>query len=306
MTEKRSNRWIINAILILAVIAFAGVSLAPIIGSALTGRDSATQTAQQESAQNTSASERTELETRAKGFELVLEREPDNQTALRGLVDTRIQLGDIQGIIEPLKKLAALNPNQTEYAVLLAQAQQQNSDLEGAAQTYRSVLTERPGDLNALKGLVTLLIAQERPQAAVGLLQDTLKTADQANQIQAGSVDVPSVKLLLGQVYAEQERYNDAIAIYDEAIESNAQDFRPVLAKAIVLQVQGKNDEAKPLFTTAAALAPDQFKDQIDRMAQGAPVENPPGVSENPDDTVVPDVEDSLPSPEAAPEAASE
>jgi tetratricopeptide (TPR) repeat protein len=112
---------------------------------------------------------------------------------------------------------------------------------------------------------------QNRPEAAVGLLEDTLKTATQANQIQAGSVDVTSVQLLLGQVYAEQTRYDEAIAIYDEAIKSSKQDFRPVLAKAIVLKAQGKTEEAKPLFTSATDLAPAQYKDQIKQLAAGNP-----------------------------------
>jgi tetratricopeptide (TPR) repeat protein len=267
VTEKR-NRWLINIVLIIAVVAFAGLSMAPLLGNAF-GRDRTAQAPNDANPVDTTAAARTELETRAKGFELVLQREPDNQTALRGLVDAKIQLGDIKGVIEPLEKLAALNPDQTEYSVLLAQAKQQVGDLEGAAQTYRSVLTERPGDMNALKGLVTLLVAQDRPQAAVGLLQDTLQTADQANKIQAGSIDVTSVKLLLGQVYAEQERYNEAISVYDEAISSNSQDFRPVLAKAIVLQAQGKDSEAQALFTSASALAPAQYKDQINQMAAG-------------------------------------
>lgn len=267
MIDKR-NRWLISSVLIIAVVAFAGLSFAPTIGAAFRrNQTEATTSEEQTTATGLTESQRSELETQAKGYELVLEREPNNQTALEGLIDTRIQLGDVEGVIEPLQQLVELNPERPEYSVLLAQTQQRVGDLEGAAQTYRSILTERPGDMNALRGLVGLLVAQDRPQAAIGLLQDTLQTADQANQIQAGSVDVTSVKLLLGQVYAEQGRFGEAIALYDEEIEANAQDFRPVLAKAIVLQAEGKQEEAQSLFTTASALAPAQFKDQINQMA---------------------------------------
>ena len=222
------------------------------------------------------ASKQAELEAQAKGYELVLQREPDNQTALKGLLESRLELvrlgvGNVKDVIPPLEKLAKLNPQQTDYQVLLAQAKQQVGDREGAAQVYRTILTSKPGDLKALQGLVSLLMQQNRPEAAVGLLEDTLKTATQANQIQAGSVDVTSVQLLLGQVYAEQTRYDEAIAIYDEAIKSSKQDFRPVLAKAIVLKAQGKTEEAKPLFTSATDLAPAQYKDQIKQLAAGNP-----------------------------------
>jgi tetratricopeptide (TPR) repeat protein len=253
--DKR-NRWIINLIMGFAVLCFVGLAILPLVGLLRTSPTAA----------NAPTSD---LEAQARGYELVLEDEPDNQTALRNLLRIRQELGDVEGTIEPLEKLAELNPTQLEYTILLAQAKQHIGDLEGAAQVYRSVLATQPGNLYALDGLVALLIEQERPEAAVGLLQDTLRNANQANQIQPGSVDVTSVRLILGKVYAAGERYDEAIAVYEQAIQSDRQDFRPVLAKAMVLQVQGKNDEAQPLFTTAASLAPAQYRDQINQVAAG-------------------------------------
>ncbi|MBW4577901.1 MAG: tetratricopeptide repeat protein [Aphanothece sp. CMT-3BRIN-NPC111] len=218
--------------------------------------------------QTLSSAELAELQSQARGYELVLQREPDNRTALRGLLDVRLQLGDLKGTLEPLEKLASLNPEQTDYMVLLAQAKQKIGDREGAAQAYRTILASKPGDMNALQGLVSLLVQQKRPEAAIGLLEDTLKISTQVNQNQPASVDVASVQLLLAQVYFNEQRYAEAIAIYDEAIKSNIQDFRPVLAKALVLQQLGKSVEAKPLFKTAVSLAPAQYKDQIKQMAK--------------------------------------
>jgi tetratricopeptide (TPR) repeat protein len=272
--DKR-NRWITVTIMAIATIAFSGFLILPVINMFIAGAQLSSPAASP-SATTASASPQADLEAQAKGYELVLQREPNNQTALRGLIDTRIQQGNIQAVIEPLEKLAKLNPNQPEYTVLLAQAKQRIGDREGAAQAYRSILSSRPGDLGALQGLVDLLLEQDRPQAAVGLLQDTLKTAGEANRIQAGSVDVTSVQLLLGRVYAEQKRYEEAIAVYDQAIQGNQEDFRPVLGKAMVLQSQGKTEDAKPLFTSAAALAPAQYKDQINQIASGAPASPAP------------------------------
>ncbi|NEQ23934.1 MAG: hypothetical protein F6K28_33315, partial [Microcoleus sp. SIO2G3] len=87
-----------------------------------------------------------------------------------------------------------------------------------------------------------------------------------------GSVDVISVQLLLGQIYVAEQRYTEAIAVYDESIKANQQDFRPVLAKALVLKKQGKIAEAKPLFTTAVSLAPPQYKDQVKQLSGDTPV----------------------------------
>jgi hypothetical protein len=52
------------------------------------------------------------------GYQIVLEREPDNQTALQGLVQARMAKEDWQGMIGPLDQLIALNP-QEESAIAL-------------------------------------------------------------------------------------------------------------------------------------------------------------------------------------------
>lgn len=212
------------------------------------------------------------LENDAQGYAQVVQREPENQTALRNLLETRLQLlslggGDVKSVISPLEKLAALNPEETKYAVLLAQAKQQIGDKEGAAQAYRSVLQKKPGNLQALQGMVALDLSEKRPEAAITLLQDTLKTASTANKTQPGSVDTVAVQVLLGNVYASQKNYTQASSAYDQAISKDKQDFRPVLAKATLLKEQGKAEEAKTLFTQAAALAPSQYKDEINKLS---------------------------------------
>lgn len=193
MSQPR-RRWIINVVLVLAVIAFVGFSMVPLISSAF--KESQPSTPATPSSGQTPSEQQSQLEQQARGYELVLQREPENQTALRGLVEARLQLQDFKGAIAPLEKLASLNPNQTELS------------------------------------------------------------------------------LLLGQIYVTQKRYDEAIAVYDQAIEANKQDFRPVLAKAIVLKQQGKAEQAKPLFENAAALAPAQYKDQIKKVATEEPAAN--------------------------------
>lgn len=65
------------------------------------------------------------LQQEAQGYEIVLEREPNNQAALEGLMNARLQMNDAPGAIEPLEKLVQLHPDRTDYATLLGQLRQQ-------------------------------------------------------------------------------------------------------------------------------------------------------------------------------------
>jgi len=274
MVDKR--RAAIGVVLVLCVIALVGFSMGPLLAglfnpTASESEPSITPTPTADTAQLS------QLEDQARGYEMVLQREPDNETALRGFLQAKFELirqgrGEVEDVVEPLRKLSELNPNEAEYGILLAQSQEYSGDPEGAAQSYRKILERQPGQIQALQGLTNLLLSQNRPEAAIGLLEDTLQAAPQANQAQPGSIDEISLQLILGQVYAQQERYEEAIAIYDEAIKNSSEDFRPVLAKAMILKQQGNTEEAEPLFAKATDLAPAGFKDQIQMQAGITPV----------------------------------
>lgn len=60
-----------------------------------------------------------QMKVQSQGYEAVLEREPDNQIALQGLVQVRIQMNDLQGALAPMEKLVKLNPDKAEYKALL-------------------------------------------------------------------------------------------------------------------------------------------------------------------------------------------
>jgi tetratricopeptide (TPR) repeat protein len=250
------HRWAINLVVAVSVLALTGFSLFPLVNMALDGGAAvATEPT------SLSAAQTSQIQAQAQGYLQVLQKEPENQVALKGLLNARLQLGDIKGSLLPLEKIAVLNPQISDYTVLLAQTKQYLGDREGATASYRTVLAVQPQNINALQGLVSLLIDAKHPEAAMGAVQAALKSAPPAT-------DVTPLKLLLAQVYLTQQRNADALAIYDRAIEANKEDFRPLLAKALVFKQMGNLTEAQSLLNTAVALAPVDYKDQIKQLAQ--------------------------------------
>jgi tetratricopeptide (TPR) repeat protein len=278
------HRWVINLVVAVSLLALTGFSLFPLFNFVLDGGAAvATQS------NRLSAAQTSQLETQINGYTQVLQKEPENQVALKGLLDARLQLGDIKGSLVPLEKIAALNPQTPNYTVLVAQTKQYLGDREGATASYRTVLAIQPQNINALQGLVSLLIDAKRPEAAMGAVQNALKTI-------SADADATPIKLLMAQIYLSQQRNADALGIYDAAIEANKQDFRPVLAKALVFKQMGNLTQAQSLMSTAVDLAPAEYKDRIKELVQAT---QPPKVTSVPS-AVAPAPNNSTAAPQVA------
>ena len=103
------------------------VSIVSLFGSTAYGAIGAINKAINQPIENAKAasSVQSQLQVQERGYKLVLQREPENQVALKGLVEVRLQMKNAQGAIAPLEKLVKLNPTQQEYKMLLAQVKKQ-------------------------------------------------------------------------------------------------------------------------------------------------------------------------------------
>jgi len=267
--NKKPNIWVIG-VLVVVVGVFVLFAIAPVF-TAFSGSNSPeaannpnNPAAGVDSSADAGAAAGTEaLEAQAQGYEAVLEREPDNRNALQGLLEIRLQQNDLENAVVPLEALADLQPEQTRYRLVLAQIKEQLGDLPGAEGAYRTLLEGDPAELLALQGLVALLVQQNRADEAVSEVQNTLEIADELNATGTEVIPIKPVRFLLAQIYTVVQRWDEAIAIYDEAVAEDSNDFRPVLGKAIALVEQGDSEGSTPLFEKAYELAPANFKPQI-------------------------------------------
>ena len=259
---QSKRRWWVYVLLVFMLLALVGFSILPLLSSI-----AQQQTDDPAAVVASPSPNRSQLEAEASGYQLVLEREPNNETALRGLLKTRLNQGDFERATVPLEKMAQLHPEQADYAVLLAQVKQQLGDAQGAVNAYQTVLALQPGNFEALNQMTNLLLQQDRAEKAINLLQGTLKTALNGDSFDAEKFTL--VQLLLGLVYERKERYSEAIALYDQIIATDPQDFRPLMAKALVLQKQG-NEQAQALIDQAVSLAPPAYQEQIKALVNQA------------------------------------
>jgi predicted Zn-dependent protease len=76
----------------------------------------------------TSLEKNSQLQAQERGYELVLLREPENQIALEGLVQVRLQMHKPEEAVEPLEKLVKLRPERTDFKTQLEQLKRQVSN----------------------------------------------------------------------------------------------------------------------------------------------------------------------------------
>lgn len=116
MTQNTSSQKpLMRFLIILSGLAFAGTSIFGMAELFMKGFQEPPK-----NVQTATPSPNSQLKEIEKGYERVLQREPENQFALQKLVEIRIQMNDLQGARAPMEKLVKLNPDNAQYKALLA------------------------------------------------------------------------------------------------------------------------------------------------------------------------------------------
>ena len=135
MSKKKSkkvtkSKKLSRIVTLLLGLGFAGSTLAIALSSVFSQGNSS-----RVSSNNTDdASVEEQIRLQARGYEKVLEREPQNVAALEGLAQIYIQTGDPKKAIPTLEKLVEYYPEQQQYAGILELIKQQEAKQPAANQ----------------------------------------------------------------------------------------------------------------------------------------------------------------------------
>lgn len=235
---------------IFALVSVAGGGGAPPSGSSGT-------------APELSEQQRKELQSQAQRFDEQLAASPGSVEALEGAAVTRAKLGDLTQATSLLQRLTKSKGQDPEVWRLLAETQSLQGDLSAAAAAYEIANAKAGGgDIELLSAWTDALLAAGKPQKAV----EAVKAAKQKSSDAGLAVDLD---LLLGRVFSQWKGHNgEALALYDSLAEANPNDFRPVLAKSLVLKREGRKGDAARYAMQARYLAPASARQAVEELVQ--------------------------------------
>lgn len=122
-----SKRPIERIAVVVSIVSFGGSLVFGAINTVNSALNQPTQnqTASAATTRSQNQLRQSQLKAQEHEYEVVLKQEPENQIALEGLVEMRLQRKDTKGAMKPLQKLIGLHPNHQEYKALLAGLKQE-------------------------------------------------------------------------------------------------------------------------------------------------------------------------------------
>jgi Flp pilus assembly protein TadD len=148
MTQQRGI--VQRVLIILSGVAFLGGTAVMGISMMTAERPPANSASPSSTETDAETAAKTQLEAQESGYAAVVEREPENQLALEGLVQTRIELGKLEESLAPLETLHNLNPENPQYLQAIAAIHLQTQNF-AAALPYLETLHELNPDDAELK-----------------------------------------------------------------------------------------------------------------------------------------------------------
>lgn len=162
-----------------------------------------------------------------------------------------------------LEGLADRQPERWPLRLLLAELRRDLNDRPGAERELRQLLARHPDQVEALQLLALLQLETGRGSQAQALVTAALQRARKP-QLQPRALPMG---LLLANVLQRQGQPGQAEAVLVSLASDFPRDPRPLLARALLQQEQGRLAEAQNNLAQARSLSPGKVDGRLDRLA---------------------------------------
>ena len=195
---------------------------------------------------------------------------PDNAAYQEKLGTVLIELKDWNGAKKALEAAIAAEPGLFKAYYKLAQVLEELDDQQGALQRYTESIEKGPAFLPAYNALGSLYADLGYLDHAVQVAQSALKVA------QSGSEEAAKIHNLLGTVYQQQKKYDEAITQFRAALEITPGMRDAVFSLGWTYAVMGNKEEGKRYlkkFLSIAGDAPAHYqtaaRDKLSELSEG-------------------------------------
>lgn len=195
---------------------------------------------------------------------------PDNAAYQEKLGTVLIELKDWSGAQKALAKTIELEPALFKAYYKLAQVEEELDDQQHALEHYTQAIEKGPSFLPAYNALGGLYADLGYLDHAVQVCQSALKVA------QPGSEEAAKIHNLLGTVYQQQQKFDEATAEFRAALDITPGMRDAVFSLGWTYALQGNKEEAKRFlkkFLAVAGDAPQHYqkaaRDKLSEISEG-------------------------------------
>jgi tetratricopeptide (TPR) repeat protein len=212
--------------------------------------------------------------------ETAVKGNPGSPEARLTLTRSLIARGDLARAETELAQLSKQYPNVAAVHVQRGLLLGRKKDLAGARRAFDEAVKLAPSSVDALNGLIAIDFAERRPDAAKARIAERVKddTASVDLLMLAGRTymtagDAAEAEKLyrrvlakdaahlpayaaLAQLYLQQRRLNEALAEFESLSKRDSKPVTALTASGMILETQGKKDEARQRYERALAVDP--------------------------------------------------
>ncbi|KAL8201307.1 hypothetical protein R6Q57_012646 [Mikania cordata] len=181
-----------------------------------------------------------------------LESNSEAISAMKALLEKKLEAGEDEESLEILKKLVSAQPENLDWKFLMARLLNEMGEIEPARVALEEILTRNPLSFEALFENALIMDSIGEGEAVIKRLEQALAIAEEEKK----EKEARDVRFIIAQFQFLQKNIDEALRSYDQLLDEDPNDFRPYFCKGMIYSLIDKDDEAKVQFAKYRELSP--------------------------------------------------